>query len=242
MNSSMIYKFLTAVFASLLIGGCASHSNSGSIAQFSLDQAAVFGEVVDSFVLPDGIEGSIRRFNKNYSVKLQRNSRVIDIELATQVKFRSAQPVDGYTLIMLEKAERNCQSKTHLLAIRGAEVRAWDFGNCRTWPESTISSDAATFYVEEGAGTIQYQFTGGRLLYGPAPKRSPQIPTRPATAENQPPASPVKSGDAAAPARPKSTEVPTAASRKTAPAPYVPPAAPIFKPKEQAPRTIYLDK
>jgi len=242
MTPSKTYKSLPVLLASLLLGACATRSNSGSIAQYSLDQAAIFGDVVDAFVLPDGSEGSIRRFNNNYSIKLQKHSRVVDIERATQVKFRSAQSVDGYTLIVLEKAERNCQGKTHLMAIRGTKVRSWDFGNCRTWPESEIASDAATFYVEEGAGTIQYQFTGGRLLYGPAPKRPPLMPARQAPAENQPPAAPARSGETAQASRPKSSNAPTAASRKTAPAPYVPPAAPIFKPKEQAPRIIYMDK
>jgi hypothetical protein len=238
MNPSSIYKSLTAILACVLIGGCATHSNSDSIAHYSLDQVAIFGDVVDAFVLPDGSAGSIRRFNNNYSVKLEKNSRVIDIERATQLKFRSAQSVDGYTLIVLEKTEGTCQGKTHLMAIRGAEVKLWDFGNCRTWPETTITSDAATFYVEQGTGTIQYQFTAGRLLYGPTPKKLPQMPTRQVPTDNQTPTVPIKSGETATVDRPKSSDAP----RKTAPAPYVPPPAPIFKPKEQAPRTIYLDK
>lgn len=242
MYPSPIYKFLTSIFACALISGCATNGNPDSNAQYSLDQAAIFGVVVDAFVLPDGSEGSIRRLNNNYSVKLQKNSRVIDIQHATRLKFRSAQSVGGYTLIVLEKVEGTCQIKTHLLAIRGAEVRSWDFGNCRTGPETTMSGDAATFYVEESAGTTQYQFTGGRLLYGPAPKRLPQVPARQVPTEHQPPASSTKSGETPATSRPKSNDAPAAASRKTAPESYLPPAALIFKPKEQTPRTIYLDK
>lgn len=242
MYPSPIYKFLTSIFACVLITGCATNGNPDSNAQYSLDQAAIFGVVVDTFVLPDGSEGSIRLLNNTYSVKLQKNFRVIDIVRATQMKFRSAQSVGSYTLIVLEKAEGTCQAKTHLMAIQGAEVRSWDFGNCRTGPETTIAGDAATFYVEEGAETTQYQFIDGRLFYGPASKRLPQMPARQVFTENQPPASSAKSDETAVTSRPKSNDAPSAARRKTVPEPYLPPAALVFKPKEQAPRTIYLDK
>jgi len=233
---------LAVVFGCLLLGGCATRSNSGSVAQYGLDQAAIFGNLVDEFVLPDGSEASIRQFQGRYSVKLQKYFRVVDIDKATGLRFRSAQMVDGYTLIVLEKSQRNCPSMTHLLAIRGTEVRAWDLGNCRSWPETTILQDAAIFDVPEGRGTTRYRFTDGRLLYGDAPPPAPPVPGRRIQADTGPATSAGKGGAVAAKAGPKMEEVPATASRRSASPAYVPAAAPIFKPKEQAPRTIYLDK
>lgn len=59
--------------------------------------------MVDAFVLPDGSESSIHRFNNHYSVKLQRNSRVIDIQRATQLNILACTTVGWAVYVSLGK-------------------------------------------------------------------------------------------------------------------------------------------
>jgi len=247
-----------------LLSGCAVQGQLGKDMRFGIDNAALFGRTIDEFVLPDGSGASVREFEKRYSVKLNSWQRVVGIDNATSVRFRSSQQVDGYTLIVLDKTERNCPYKTHLLAVKGAEVRSWDFGNCRTQPLVAVTGDTAQFDVADGSRTTRYEFSEGRLLYGqlrprppsqgPAPaiastSRAPAVSvTRtPRVAEAVPPA-PVR----VAAAEPVRTPAPAPAaaqpvvntggsSRKTTRA-TLPADDLVFERKEQAPRTIYLSR
>lgn len=234
-SQSLLY-LLYGIATTLVLAACAVQNTPGSRnTQISFDQAAVFGTLIEEFMLPDGTEASIRRMNDQYSVKMQRQFKVIELGNPTNVRFKSAQTVDGYTLIVLEKVERNCPAKTQLLALRGSEVRSWEIGNCRTWPETKIYANAATFDIDEVRGKTRYQFSDGRLTYGEPP---PQ-PAAPAHANQQEKAN----GKTANNSTQKQATAPSSGSRTgTNNTPSLPSAAPIFKPKEQAPRTIYLDK
>lgn len=225
--------------AGILLGGCAAQG--GANASYGFDSAAVFGSQLDDFLLPDGSTGTIRKMNDRYSVKLQKYSRVVDIEGATMVRFRSAQLVSGYTLVVLDKAERNCSTRTQLLALRGTEVRSWEFGNCKSWPDTMIYRDGATFDVTEGRGRIRYQFADGRLVYGDAPSPDTKQPDAPVDANGGRTKLQGKADAKPVVADAKTNGSNASASRRTSTSPSVPNAALIFKPREQAPRTIYLD-
>lgn len=227
------------LIAGLLLGGCAVQSSPNS--PYGFDSAAVFGAQLDEFLLPDGSSGTIRRMNDRYSVKLQKYSRVVDIEGATMVRFRSAQLVSGYTLVVLDKAERNCPTKTQLLALRGTEVRSWEFGNCKSWPDTMIYRDGATFDVPDGRGRIRYQFADGRLVYGEAPASDAKQPDAQVEGNGGRAKSQGKTDGKTAIADAKANGSNANANRRTSSAPSVPNAALIFKSREQAPRTIYLD-
>jgi hypothetical protein len=204
------------------------------------DQAAVFGSQVETFILPDGSEASIHQLNANYSLRLQRHSRVIDINNATMVRFRSAQTVGGYLLIVLEKSERNCAVKTHLLAIQGAEVRSWEFGDCSRWPETSILSDVANFDVQDGQKIVRYEFSNGHLRYGDAPGSSAQIFPRQTPSESYQPKSSDKAANTSPPV-PQQRDAQAGPSRGPVQLPSVQ-NPPIFKSKEKAAQTIYLDR
>lgn len=243
-----IARPLLNIVACLLLGGCAVHNPPGAkTTQFSVDKAAVFGTLVEEFLLPDGSEASIRRMNDQYSMKLQRQFRVIELGNANSFRFKSAQMVDGYTLVVLQKVERNCPAKNVLLAIRGAEIRQWEIGNCRSWADTALDGKDAIFDFEEGRDTRRYHFAGGKLNSyvipaSLAPLKDTQLQDKPitnpsATIRTTPPIP----GSSSNPETRTATAIPVSNPRPS-PAPNIPTSTLNFKPREIQPRIIYLDK
>lgn len=241
--------------------GCAVQGTPGRDMRLAIDNAALFGRTVEEFVLPDGSAASLRELDRRFSLRLGAYSRVVEIDKATAVRFRSTQEVDGFTLIVLDKSESNCRHKMHLLAVRGAEVRAWDLGDCKAPPVASISGDLANFDVSTGTRTTRYQFSGGRLLYGDlAPRMAPVsasatvgsggrtipvavVPARVAPADSvvrdEPGGTPPGSGTNAAHAAVGSAAVGGKPARRVS---TLPRAELDFERKEQAPRTMYLNR
>ena len=232
---------MCAVLACAAAAGCATRDGTGSALNFSVNKAALLGTQIDEFVLPDGGTGTIRKLGSSYSLKLSPYSRVVDIPNATSLTFRSSQVIDGYTLVVLGKSEIGCALKTQLLAIRGAEVKVWDFGDCKTWPVTTHYGNALAFDLAEGNQLVRYQFSGGRLTTG-VPEVAPA--SQGLASPGIRPAAPSGSQTAEAGGLPKQSRdnQPPVAKRAPNPQPNLPTAPLIFKPREQAPRTIVLDK
>lgn len=246
---------------SAAVAGCAVQGTPGRGMRLAIDNAALFGRTVEEFVLPDGSAASLREFERRFSLKLGAYARVVEIDKATTVRFRSAQEVDGFTLIVLDKSEPGCRHKLHLLAVKGPEVRAWEVGNCKSTPSASVGGGVANFDVSTGTRTTRYQFSGGRLLYSDlGPGRAPIAAGRTEAAASQ--SIPV----AAVPARPAPAEsvarvghggsgrgsaanVANAAGGSTPAAgkpvrriSTLPHGELDFERKEQAPRTMYLNR
>jgi hypothetical protein len=252
-----------SIFACIVcLAGCAVQRQSGDRVVVGIDQAGLFGKEVDTFVLPDGGKASIRELEHRLSLKFQAYSRVVEIERATAVQFRSAQEIDGYTLVVLDKSEKNCAVKTHLMAIKGGEVRQWDFGDCRSAPEVALAADGMRFDLRSGTRTTRYLFSQGRLLYGdllvarqpatvvgpatgalPGAGASPVLSatTAPGIARATPERQAAASDNVAASGSGAAPRAPSASGHKPANARDVLPASVLtFSAKEQAPRTIHL--
>ncbi|WP_294636396.1 hypothetical protein [uncultured Aquabacterium sp.] len=150
--------------ATTLLTACAVQPDRQGRLQFQVDNAELFGQTVDAFRMPDGSEARLRVLNGQYSIKLQKYLRVIPLDKATTVKVQSVSLVNGRTLIVLDKAERNCNFKTHLISLQGAEVLAWDFGDCNTVPVVNTYADAATFDFAYPNKTIRFTYQDARLL------------------------------------------------------------------------------
>lgn len=229
----------------MLLAGCAVQQGPGRSMHIGIDNAALFGRTIDEFLLPDGSAATVRQLEQRFSVKLQAWSRVVDIDKATSLRFRSAQEVDGYALIVLDKSERQCRHKIQLLAVKGAEVRAWDFGNCQSPPLAVPDGSGASFDVAQGARMTRYRFSQGRLLYGDMIARAPAPMPLPLPASA---GIPVASGTA--PAAVRTAKAPVPARKPAAPAPAraarraatLPAGELEFEQKEQAPRTMYLNR
>lgn len=168
-----------------LIGGCAVQTDRRGQLQFQVDNAELFGQAVQTFALPDGSEAKLRVLSGQYSIKLQKYLRVIPLENATDVKVRSATLIDGRTVIVIDKAERNCGFKMHLISVKGSEVLAWDFGDCQTAPNVNLYADGATFDFAYPNKTIRYTYQNARLVrndYAGAPPGAPAASAGPIAA------------------------------------------------------------
>lgn len=265
MNRQPRARFSAVIAGTLLAAsGCAVRGTSPADFKIGLDNAALFGKTVDTFTLPNGSTGAIRVAENRYSLKLQAYSRVIDFEPAAVVRFRSAQTVDGYTLIVLDKSQPACAYKTEVMAIKGSEVSAWTLGNCTAQPVATISSTRATFDFTEQARTTRYQFSNGKLLYGdlvtsiappvtatrhvetgvvrtPVSTMSAAVSAT-STATGTATKGPVPSADPSVPERrePGKTAIAAARPTETRRSATLPAPALTFEAKERAPRTINL--
>lgn len=165
----------TGLLAVAILAGCAAQANRAGKLQLSIDEAELLGQTLHSFRLVDGNEGRIRRLGDAYSVKLQQYLRVIPIAKATAVAFVDARPVGGRTLLVLNKSERNCAFKTQIMAISGAQVSGWDFGDCATAPKITYADSLVHFdFNYRGRGT-RYTYADGKLMKGEPPKSDSSV-------------------------------------------------------------------
>jgi hypothetical protein len=182
------------------------------------------GVVVDTFVLPDGASGAIERLGERYQLNIPALAQPVLIEGAASATFRSAQEVDGSTLVVLQTSAPQCAVRLHLVAIRERTAQAWPVGDCRSLPKTTIERRAATFEVAQAGGAVRYRFAGGRLGDGqPVPVRASAVAIEPATEPAIAAAAP------AVAARPL--------ARKAGQG-YVAPAKPVFTPRALVPATI----
>jgi len=206
--------------------------------QNSNDAALAITSQKAEFILPDGTQGSVEQLNGKYAIRFQNNARLLAIENATSVKFRSAQVVAGYTLIVLDQSSPQCPKSLRLMALRGNQIQSWDIGNCKVSAEVSVDSYVAHFDVPDGKMATRYEFTEGRLntfqvaytplLSGVVDFASPITPAVAASA----PASTAQPSNAA------SNQKPGSVSARTTPITVT--GKLVFKPKE--PTTIYLDK
>ena len=151
------------VSLTLLLTSCAVNTTPSGNTQISLDSAELLGQTVASFRLTDGNEGRLRFLNGRYSIKLQKQMQVVDIPNATLVRLASAHTVGDRTVVVLEKAEPNCNFTTQLLSIRGAEILSWDFGDCRNLPSAKFTSEQAEFDFALGPRTTRFTYRESRL-------------------------------------------------------------------------------
>lgn len=253
-------RFLSAsvLAASVLLSACAIQTDRQGQTLVGMDVAELFGDTVDTFALPDGNEAKLRVLNGQYSIKLPHRMRVIQLDEASSVKFRSVNQINDRTLIVLNRVERDCNFKTQLISLRGSEVLTWSFGDCSSVPQFNSYADAATFDFVYPNKTVRFMYQDARLLRGeftgpppgsppavarPIPRSAPRyqpgppgIPTaeRPAEAkEGKPISSPTR------PSQPPAPRTDTASPRVATPTPV---GAMNFPMKEQGPVRIVLDK
>jgi len=163
-----VLRGAAVVGAGLWLAGCAvQHGGNGQV-QFSVDDAAIFGQVVQSFRLPDGSEARLRMLGGRYSVKLERQMRVIPVEGgATVAELHSVHSVGDRTVIVLTKSAPSCPYKNQLIALRGNEALSWDAGDCWHKPEVRATPDAlALDYVQDSGGAQRFVYQDGRLQSG----------------------------------------------------------------------------
>lgn len=248
MSRGPAWALAAFVFA---LSGCAVQSGPRGQIHVGLDDAELFGQVVDSFRLPDGSEGKLRLLAGRYSVKLPRQFKVVPIANATRVRVVSTRQVGGRTLVVLEKSERNCASKTQLMSILGAEVLSWDFGDCQNQPETAADEQQALFDFVQPRRTVRYTYRDARLMRGefPTPPSAPPelpAPADPASARRHQPGPPVNAGTpprrpAAAPGGNAATATAPPTPRRALPPAPTPAPRPEFAAQEQKPVRIVLD-
>ena len=250
-------SLMLCLAASVLMGGCAVQKNPRGQTQISFDEAEVFGQEVQSFRLPDGSEAKLRQLNGRYSLKLQKQWKVIPVDNAVVAEAHSVYTVGGRTVILLTKSSPQCRYQNQLIAIRDNEALNWDLGDCLHAPDVKTYADSMTLdYPRDGGGGTRFVYQEGRLRHGGysgvapnaapvsvapmptgAPRYLPGLPSAP-KADDRPVAS---TEDARTPGKPVARPSKPPAAVRTAPPPA--PAKPLeFQTQEQKPVRIILDK
>lgn len=240
-----------------LLGGCAVHTAPRRL-DFGIDKAELLGDTIAAFRLADGSEVRLRALDGAYSLKLQSRLKVVPIPNATAVRLESTHTVGDRTLVVLEKAERNCASKFQVFAIQGSEVLGWDFGNCTDRPVVAVSADAATFDYVASRRVVRFTYRDGRLVRSEfpntpeayrnanaqqAPARAPLAPSQSRYMPGLPIAVGMETPAATASAvrrEPARAMPPSPAARANSSAP--PPKPLTFPTQEQKPVRIVLDE
>lgn len=155
------------------MSGCAVHKGPGGQVRIGLDEAELLGQEVGDFRLGDGTEGKLRVLNGRYSVKLQSRFRIIPLDNATFARISAVHEVSGRTLLILEKSERGCEVKTHLLSIRGSEVLSWELGDCKSRPKVTAGEEHVVFDYSNSMRTTRFIYRDARLVRGEIPVQGP---------------------------------------------------------------------
>jgi hypothetical protein len=259
------------IMLTICLSGCAVQTLPNGELHFDLDDALLFGKTISIFKLVDGTEGRLREYKGSYSIKLQKELKVLNIPYATMARVVSATEIGGRTLLVLETSERNCHIKTHLFSIKDSEVLSWDFGDCRTQPQVSIGADRATFDFVQAKQTTRFTYRTASLMRSDfsnsaaelAPKSAPSTasgvantprytPNPPAVANNQPATSASNSTDSSnnlvnktsLQKTPAKTATPANSSAVASPQPATLPSAKAmdFAAQEQKPVRIVLDK
>lgn len=148
----------------IIISGCAIQKDRSGALKFEVDEAAILGNILQTFRLPDGSEARLREANGRISLKLQKQMTVIPIENAVLAEARSVASVGGRTLIVVTKAMPGCTYTTQLIAIQGLEVLTWDFGDCTHAPTMQVVGDTAFFdHRQDNGSTLRFIYQNGRI-------------------------------------------------------------------------------
>lgn len=157
---------LVAALAALS-AGCAVQPGRNGAPQFSLDEAALFGQVVQSFTLPDGSEARLRVAAGRHSLKLERQMRVIPVDNALTAEVHSVHTVGNRTVIVLTKSTSACPYQNQVIAWRGSEALSWDTGDCRHAPAVRLTAGTlALDYPQDNGGAQRFVYQDGRLDRG----------------------------------------------------------------------------
>jgi hypothetical protein len=160
-----------AIGATAVLAGCAVNPNGRGGMQFGLDTTELFGTVVDTFQLQDGSDGTLRKDNGRYSLKLSRYMRVIPLQNAITAKVARVDNVGDRTVVTIETQERNCPYKYMLLAVQGSDVMSWEFGNCKDRPRASLDEKSSVLAFDfPGYGRLmRHTYADSRLLQSAVP-------------------------------------------------------------------------
>jgi hypothetical protein len=134
-----------ATAATLSLVGCAVQQTHRGQVTFGLDVPEMLGERLAAFKLADGSDGQLRVLSGQYSIKLQRYLKVVDIEKAQSVKLVRTEYFSDRTVLVLEKTVSNCPNRLEVLLIRGSEISSWNLGECREPLQIAREGDALYF-------------------------------------------------------------------------------------------------
>ena len=184
-----------------IVSGCAIQQGNGRIT-FRPDEPEIFGETVSTFRLGDGSEGSLRRYQVKYSLKLHNKFKVIPIEGA-DAHIAHVQNLGDRTVLVIDKQTSFCAGKTDVLSIKGGEVFMWDLGSCSVAPRVSFAGDSAAFDFQRIDGSVlRFLYQDARMYQVILPPQSAATkPARPAvtpgaTASTSPkPAAPAPTTD-----------------------------------------------
>lgn len=215
---------------SLMLTACAIQQNGKGGYSFGVDTAALFGTEIGQFTLQNGSEGTLRRENKNYSVKLSRYQRVIPLPNIDNARIARVESIGTRTVVVIETQRGSCNYRYKVLAIDGANVDSWDLGNCNDRPIVLALDDhsAMAFDFPKGKQIERFVYTqDGRMLRGmdnPAPNLN--VLAKPFADENLMPAASLQAVRQAEPARQTRSKTSGGAGKKAGSAPTQPVTAP----------------
>lgn len=169
MQKRIRYLGVTWLFFAVILGGCAikaSNSVFGPREEVDIDYAAIFGEELTSFSMATGEKATLRRLQSEYSLKLDKYSKVIAIPYATSAKLVQTEFIGDTTLIVIAAPRNGCPQRHILYSITGKTGQFWElggWGGCNAAPGITRRDETIFFDYPARAGVNRQTYYAGSL-------------------------------------------------------------------------------
>lgn len=132
-------------------------------------QEQMLGEITRSsgrdsrfeFKTPDGDKGYLETYEGDPSLYLFKGPHRHVVKGVTSLRFRSAQKVGAWTMILLESQSPNCRLSYQIVGLFEYQIRSWSFGNCIDRPTVELNQTAANFSIGAGASAVRANFVDG---------------------------------------------------------------------------------
>lgn len=138
------------------VSGCAVKQDANKRTVISLDHAALLGTERARFQLQDGAEGSLRSMGDEYSLKLEKFSKVIPLGRAQQMQMQPVYQINGRTVLVINMQHTSGCVKTTLLSIQDSQVFHWLItpSDCKSVPALAANEQR-----------LQLSYSGSRYVY-----------------------------------------------------------------------------
>ncbi len=156
-------RWIVFFAAFFLLSGCAVHKNSFGNFVVDIDEAEILGTQLASFTLADGGSGSLRAYNNQHTIKLNRYLKVVKIPSAKQVRLISVEHIEGSTNLLIQAQVGSCSKRHYLYSINGSQVGYWELGGCSDDPRVGRDGTAQFIDLPDGRQMLRRTYRNGEL-------------------------------------------------------------------------------
>jgi hypothetical protein len=133
-----------------------------------------------SFTSPNGRTAFLESMRNGVAIGFEKGPHKIRLEKFKALRFRSAQKIDDWTVVIVEKQSDDCPVQWEIVGLQDLQIETWSFGNCRDFLQVQLNAHYIDFTVGTGNQKKEARFTAG-YFYAP----DENVPDTPKLSANQ---------------------------------------------------------